>query len=495
MPSLAPAPKQDSAPPVASVVESLLVFSDVHLGSDLNEQDTGHVVRRSHRIDRDLVDLLRYYLKEKPAGDRWRIVIAGDFIDFIGMAVGPGDEALATELTREEEEHGLGNSSDHARIKLRRVADRHADVFEALAAFVAEGHVLTVVHGNHDVEFHWDEVKSDFREVLLGHATKRMAQSGTITDPSFLDRIEFNPWFFYWNGVAYIEHGHQYDPFCVTEHFMAPLSPLDPRRVARGFCDVLLRHVVRPTRGMPEHGHETTGLGYYLSFGARLGFGGMARLAVRFARAVLELFRLRKEHLSDATDTLRKEHERRVALLAEATRIGVDRVRALTAMQAMPITRSIRGILASVLLDRLAVALAASMLLVAFAILGAFHGHFLYGSLGVLGAWFLAHKHLSSLRHVDPAEEMAIRATNLARLLPAAFVVMGHTHTPARVPVNDGASTYINLGSWAEDEPEPETTNAYRAARTHLVIRMEDGKPVAKLMAWDSETGPKGFLG
>ena len=468
------------------------MFSDVHLGSDLNDQDTGHVVRRSHRIDRDLVELLRHYLKDTPAGDRWRIVIAGDFIDFIGMAVSAGDEPLATELTSEEEEHGLGNSSDHARIKLRRVAERHADVFEALAAFVAEGHALTVVHGNHDVEFHWDDVKKDFRKILLAHAEAR----GTPIDAtSFLERIEFNPWFFYWNGVAYIEHGHQYDPFCVTEHFMAPLSPFDPRRVARGFCDVLLRHVVRPTRGMPEHGHETTGLGFYLTFGARQGFGGMAKLGMRFARAVLELFRLRKEHLSEAAANLRKEHERRMGLLGEATRIGVDRVRALTAMQAMPITGSIRGILASVLLDRLAVALAASILLVVFAVLGAFHGHFLYAGLGVLGGWFVAHKHLSSKRHVDPADEMAIRATNLARLLPAAFVVMGHTHTPARVPVNDGASTYINLGSWAEDEPDAETTNAYRAARTHLVIRMEDGKPVAKLMAWDSETGPKGFLG
>ena len=327
------------------------MFSDVHLGSDLNDQDTGHVVRRSHRIDRDLVELLRHYLKDTPAGDRWRIVIAGDFIDFIGMAVGAGDETLATELTSEEREHGLGNSSDHARIKLRRVALRHADVFEALAAFVAEGHALTVVHGNHDVEFHWDDVKSDFRKILLAHAEAR----GTPIDAaSFLDRIEFNPWFFYWNGVAYIEHGHQYDPFCVTEHLMAPLSPFDPRRVARGFCDVLLRHVVRPTRGMPEYGHETTGLGYYLTFAAKLGFGGMAKLGMRFARAVLALFRLRQEHLSEAAATLRKEHERRVGLLAEATRIGVDRVRALTAMQAMPITRSIRGILASVLLDRLA---------------------------------------------------------------------------------------------------------------------------------------------
>ena len=40
---------------------------------------------------------------------------------------------------------------------------------------------------------------------------------------------------------------------------MAPLSPMDPKRIARSFWDVLLRWVVRPTRGMPEYGHERMG--------------------------------------------------------------------------------------------------------------------------------------------------------------------------------------------------------------------------------------------
>jgi hypothetical protein len=66
---------------------------------------------------------------------------------------------------------------------------------------------------------------------------------------------------------------------------------------------------------------------------------------------------------------------------------------------------------------------------------------------------------------------MIERAAHLARLFPAAFVVMGHTHTPAKIAINDGEATYINVGSWAEeegDDGEPADT-IYRAARTHLV--------------------------
>ncbi len=234
--------------------ETLLVFSDVHLGSDIDDRQ-GNAPARSRSVDRDLVALLAHYRKQPPEADRWRIVIAGDFIDFIGMTIAPhASESVITALTREELEHGVGGAADHARLKLRRVARRHADVFEQLAAFVADGHALTLVHGNHDIEFHWDEVKDDFREILLGHARS----SGPMDEAAFLSRIEFNPWFFWRDGVAYIEHGHQYDAYCATQNVMAPVSPLDPSRIARGFCDVLIRYVVRPTRGINARGRRSS---------------------------------------------------------------------------------------------------------------------------------------------------------------------------------------------------------------------------------------------
>jgi hypothetical protein len=277
---------------------------------------------------------------------------------------------------------------------------------------------------------------------------------------------------------------------------MMPLSAFDPRRIARGFCDVLLRYVVRPTRGMTEHGHEHVGLAHYLAFGAKLGISGMAKLGVRFARAVMELFRLRRAYLSEAAQVLREEHEKRIARLAIAKRIGVDRLRALIGLQVAPITSSIRGILASVLLDRLALALLAAIALAGIAIASAFQGHAAWGVLGVLLAWSLLHRHLSRQRSVDPAEQMIERATKLAKLFPAAFVVMGHTHVPTSVRTGD--ATYINVGSWAEEEPDAaDAPGAYRAARTHLVIRSEGDRPEAHFCTWESEaggvTGPRRF--
>jgi UDP-2,3-diacylglucosamine pyrophosphatase LpxH len=470
----------------------LLVFSDVHLGSDLNDRaDQSHSAhaRRSTSIDQDLVRFLDHYREAPEDAERWRVVIAGDFVDFIGMSVDPDTtDALLTDLTDEEREHGLGNASDHARAKLRRVAKRHPDVFEALGLMVARGHALTLVHGNHDVEFHWEEVQREFRRLLFAAAEGSDA-CGELDQDAFFDRIEFNPWFFYWNDVAYIEHGHQYDPYCATENVMAPLSPLDPRRVARGFCDVLLRYVVRPTQGLRESGHESMGVMSYVSFGVKLGFRGMLRVGWRFAEAVIELFRLRRAHLTDAARQLREEHDRRMALLAEAKRIGVERLRAMAALQVPPVTRSIRGILASVLLDRLALALACSMMLVATGIVGVFHhASVFFVSACIAAGWVLGNHYLSKQRQLDPAEQMADRASQLIRLLPAAFVVMGHTHTPVEKPIGGGAATYINVGAWAEEEVEEGS-----APRTHLVIRLQDGKPVAELRTWHAD-GPRRYL-
>lgn len=462
------------------------MLSDVHLGSDLNDlMPEAARVRRARDIDQDLVRLLTHYRSERAPDGVWRLVIAGDFIDFIGITVHAEAADLATPPNEEEQAYGLGNTEDHTRVKLRRVAARHADVFEALAAFVTSGNALTLVHGNHDLDLHWDGVREEFVKLLREHALARGEYA-----PGFEERIGFQPWFFHVDGVAYIEHGHQYDAYCATDHVMAPRSPLDPRRIARGFCDILLRRVVRPTPGVREHGHESMGIADYLMLGARLGIGGMFKLGARFFGAVLELFRLRRQHVAEAAAALREEHERRMGLLAEATRIGIDRLRAVAALQAPPITRSIRGILASVLLDRLALGLLCTILLIVAGVLTAHHGHLLWPlPASIVVGWAVAHRALTRARVIDPAEFLADRAAHLAKLFPVAFVVMGHTHIPAQVPVSRSA-TYINVGAWAEEE------ESVPATRTHLVIRRGADGPVADLLAWDTKAAqPRRYIG
>jgi len=468
--------------PAQKPTESILVFSDVHLGSDLN--DAGPHVPRSPSVDRDLVRMLAHYRATRPPADRWRIVIAGDFIDFVGMSVDPKpDEPIETELTAEERRNGVGSAEDHARLKLRRVAKRHADVFEELGKLVADGHALTVLHGNHDIELHWDSLKDDLRE-LVALAAPEEAR------PRIREEIDFEPWFFYREGVVYIEHGHQYDPFCSTSFILAPVSPRDPKRVERGYSEELLRAIVRRTPGLKEHGHENRGLGSYVGWAFTLGVKGMLDLWTRFFVTVFELTRTQRAYLTETAHAMRREHDRRVAERAERTRLEHDRLKELSALQSRPAGTTFRGVLASVMLDRLALSVGAVLLLAVLGLLvrlGTLAGYWWHGVGVIVALGVVAHFYLSAGRgSVSPAKHMTDRAARISKLFRAPYIVMGHTHVPTSVRA--GEATYINVGSWSEED---DPGSSYRAARTHAVIHERDGKTEALLYEWHSEEGPR----
>lgn len=462
--------------------ESILVFSDVHLGSDLN--DSGPYVPRSAAVDRDLASMLAHYRATKPPADRWRVVIAGDFIDFVGMSIDPKeDETIATELTAEERRNGVGSAEDHARLKLRRVARRHPEVFAELGKLVGDGHELTLLHGNHDIELHWDALKDDLREVVVASAPEAERASAK-------GRIGFEPWFFYREGVVYIEHGHQYDPFCSTSFILAPVSPRDPRRVERGFSETLLRAIVRRTPGLKEHGHEDRGLASYVSWGITLGLRGVLALLARFFGTIYDLTKTQRAYVTETAAAMRRDHERRIAERADASKLEKEHLRELLSLQSPPIGSTFRGVLASVMLDRLALGLVVVLALAVITLLARFGplaGYGYHAAGVVVAMWIALHFYLSAGRgSVDPAQHMTNRAARIASLFRAPYVVMGHTHVPLTIPA--GEATYINTGSWAEEEDE---TSSYRAARTHLVIHDHGDRAEALLYEWRPGEGPR----
>lgn len=478
---------EPEALPTNEAIESLIVLSDVHLGCDLVEHaPLGNTSARTKEVDEDLIQLVEHYRANPPERGRWRLVVAGDLIDFIGMSLSPIALGLSTAPNEEELAHGLGNAADHALLKMRAVARRHREVFAALARFVAAGNAMTIIHGNHDLELYWEVVRTELSDTLAAHAAEHAAERGAPFDrEAFLAAIEYSPWFFYRDGMAYVEHGHQYDPFCSTEHVLAPVSPADPRRVVRSFAEILLRFVVRQTAGVTEDGHEQAGLLTYLLLAWRLGVRGGAALGFRYVRALAELFRVRRMRLRGATARLRREHEEAMERLSVARRVSLEKLRALGHLQVAPVTRTVLGIMGSLLADRITLGIFSAMVLAGLGVASFFNAHAAWAIPLVLVFWVVAHRWLHGQRRIDPFREIAARLPALARLFPAPFIVMGHTHVPARSEL-DG-STYINVGSWHEQE------EGGRAARTHVVIHPGLGRPIAHFLRWDRELGPMTF--
>jgi UDP-2,3-diacylglucosamine pyrophosphatase LpxH len=458
------------------------LLSDVHLGSDLVHHAQPSAPRRarwSERRNRELSALLDWYRDHPQSGRSWRLVIAGDFVDFAGMSV-PFELATDTAPTDEERVNGLGNGRDHTLAKLRLVMAHDAIVMESLARFLARGNSLVIVRGNHDVEWHWEEVQDEFRRELTRYAELSPEQ------------VEFAPWFYYEEGVVFVEHGHQYDAYCSYEHVLHPVLPSDPRRTVRSLSEILLRYVVRPTRGMSEAGHAGAGVLDYLGFAFRLGTSGMLGLARRFAYATQALFSLWREHLSDAAHRVRREHDLKIESLSRVHRIKLERLIELARLWRPPITRSFFAILTAVMLDRVLLALIGLALVLTCVLwiesrmmaAGAALGSVLaLVALGVL--W-------RTLRHsIEPSAELRETSKVVARLFPAAFVVMGHTHMPEMRSMAE-QTTYINLGAWAEEDASDGRAPALPATRTHLVLARVDEGPIAELLTWEND-GPVPF--
>jgi len=244
---------------------------------------------------------------------------------------------------------------------------------------------------------------------------------------------------------------------------------------------------------MVEHGHDSMGVLDYLRFAMKLGLRGMATLGMRFARAIRDLLHLRLEHRTPAGQKLRTDHHKHIRAFAKKARLKLRRLRAIAALQAEPITRSIYGILGTLLVDRVALGASAVVLILTALALGLVWPAFFGVAAALAVSWWLANRALSRLRDLAETDELlAERAPRLVALLPAAFIIMGHTHSPRQIPIDGGRSTYFNLGSWAEEETSA-GAETHHASRTHLVVEVRDGKPCAELRVWRDD-GPTRYV-
>jgi UDP-2,3-diacylglucosamine pyrophosphatase LpxH len=468
-------------------VSNYLLFSDVHLGADLVQHTrpwTASRLQAAHIIDAQLGSMLDHYRENREDGRPWRVVIAGDFIDLVGMSISAPEVALQTPLSEDDHTHGLGSAEDHAAFKMRAVAQRHDALFRRLAAFVEAGHSLVFIRGNHDVEMYWESVQRAFLDALVTRTS--FANDAAETRVQFESRIEFRHWFFYVDGLLYVEHGHQYDATCAYHHQLAPRSPRDPRRISYSFSDILLRYVVRPTRELAADGHDNASMFDYIRLAFSLGIHGCAKLGYRFFSAVGRMVSAWRDHVSEHAQNVKAEHDRHLQQIASGFRLSLDKLRAMTKLWATPVTGRLSSIFRTVFLDGLAAGLMACSVFALLAALQVLPWMWLPPVLVALGVSIVVYMKLS--RVLDPHAALKLGAKRLAELMPARYVVMGHTHRPAMEALTP-ATTYVNLGNWTVDLLNE---GAMTAPCTHLVIRQgESGHAEARLCGWDGQLGAR----
>ncbi|MFT3927147.1 MAG: hypothetical protein QM778_31670 [Myxococcales bacterium] len=471
-----------------------LLFSDVHLGSDI----VPHVrpwaerswLRQEADVDAALVALLAHHRKERDPARPWRLVVAGDFLDLVGVSLSAAAD-LRTPPTEEELRCGLGSAADHVVHKVHAIAARHPRVFRALMEFVAEGHALVVVRGNHDVELHWRAAQRAFVDAIVAHA--EVHERAAISR-----RIEICPWFFHVHGLLYVEHGQEFDPMCSYGNPLVPTWEKDQRRIRPTPFSVLLRQVARPTPGLSSSSYGYVGMGAYVWLCVRLGVRGTLRIAARYARACWDLISECAVRGLKGADRVRVSSRAKLARydslpsrmrrFAQRTGVSEERLRALLSVYVGSAVDSLSVMVRSLYVDRIA-----SLFLT---LLGLLVALLLYVLVGPTSAAVSAGLALASFvfacvgRGVNTSPNDSLRhgAERIAKLFNVRWVVMGHTHEPVMEPMSTGA-TYVNLGSWGQDDTPEERSMAHDCTQTFLTLRRLDNDYRADLLRWDPVRG------
>lgn len=151
-------------------------------------------------------DFLRH-IEEKAANKPVELVLNGDIFDFDSVLRLPDKPVY--HISRLERLRGLYPREERSRFKIEVILNDHPEFVQSLKDFILKGHRVVFVIGNHDLELHFPKVQLE----ILNHF-------GLPDDMK--NQIRFVEWFYVSNGDTLIEHGNQYDPYCVCED---PINP------------------------------------------------------------------------------------------------------------------------------------------------------------------------------------------------------------------------------------------------------------------------------
>lgn len=155
-------------------------------------------------------DIFRSFLQEierKANHQKIELILNGDIFDFDSVTSIPHHPLF--KVTKIEKKRGLFPTEERALYKIRKILSDHPIFVEALSNFIRKGHRVVFIFGNHDLELHFPLVQEEILKTLdLSHEESQS--------------VRFVEWFYISNKDTLIEHGNQYDPYCVCED---PINP------------------------------------------------------------------------------------------------------------------------------------------------------------------------------------------------------------------------------------------------------------------------------
>lgn len=458
------------------MARAYFVVSDIHL-CDVEDHADGWKAYKSARFsfDHELGAAVDEFLADGAPDDERVVVLNGDIIDFDLVTAAPKDPPW--HVSRVERRRGMDPTEGKSVWKLQHVLADHPEFVAMLVRVLAAGQRVVYVMGNHDRELHFEAVQRAFSSAVA----ERAQADGVTID---LDRLTFEPWFFYVPGEIYAEHGQQYDYYNSFRFLLAPTLPdrKEPT-LALPMGNLSNRELMSEMGFFNPHASNYI-LNVYSYFVHWLRHYAFSRrnIATRwfFGSLVVMLQLLRNKGVLTRHPP---DHDRLVEELAERLGMPVSTVRALDGLKRQPITNRWYRVIREFWIDRLIVAVLMSGGTIVLALSPVPLWVKLMVPLSSFPLLFAIYEWFAHGETIFSAEHEACEyARAIARLVATPVVTFGHSHTPLTVPIEPGV-TYVNTGTWAPVWAQGERHELLPGLRNVLLVRCEAGRTQISLVS------------
>ena len=427
---------------MASMARRYLIVSDLHLADVEDHADGWKYFKASRYLyDEALDEVVDRFRREAAPDDQLTLVMNGDSFDFDLVVCTPDDPPWP--VSGRERRLGLDPTEDKSLWKLERVLAAHRGFLEMLARFLAHGHQVVCVAGNHDPELHFDKVRDHLVQAIVAAG----ARLELAVDAS---RFRFEPWFYYVEGDVYVEHGHQYDYYSSWRYQLTPFTTTEkPRRVALPMGNISNRRMATKMGYFNPHAADFI-LNVFRYADHWLRHYAFSRRSLVYhwlfgsLRVLYELLRQKRRLRQNPPD-----HAAALAAEAERSGLGVETMTALDELKRQPITGRVYRMVREFWIDRLVLAVLMTGGTIALALVPIPLWIKLMVPLCAFPLLYLVYEWFAHGETIYSAEREALsHARQIRALLPVKVVTFGHSHVPEIVPIRPG-TWYANTGTWA----------------------------------------------
>jgi len=447
-----------------SDLENIIVISDVHLGEDLSTTGPEYLSDHIRALNRELAGFVAAHGEDLTLPRPWHLVINGDLFDFVKVSLRrEPEEALADgdEQPEPEQPEQMRNTAEVVVWKLGRILEIHRPLFKELGRFILNGHRITILEGNHDAEFYFEEVRDRLRDFLVDEARKihRREKLEGEFDPEVLgEAVQFHPWFEASAGRYHIEHGHQYDDMCSFEYNLAPVDRARGEAIATPMSHRLMPYFSELLGDFSTHGVDAWGFARWMKFGLTRGPRQVVTLFRVYFEAMWELLGEAGRKRRRSLGAVAPIHAVRLEAMALNAGYSYQTLRELEGMRALPAEYSVFKMARVFYLDRFLIIGAIGLATGVGALLGGPTGWTI--ALVAIGLGLLALHALAKVRVCRVEDDLRDTAARIADKTGARYVVFGHSHRPELVNLTEAysigrfgeAAFYINSGSWVTRE-------------------------------------------